>query len=168
MAEYKEQQKHAAGGIESNGVEEWNGDENGGEIDRGNGAGKKEHQAAQVDRSQPDLAPAIKRQVEYYFSNRNYYKDKWLLERAAEVKNQGYIPISDLLTFNKMRLLTQDVEKIKQCLKDSQVVEIEGDRIRKRNFNPGKVKIILKKPALANNTSLQQQSPSSNHSSSPN
>ena len=46
--------------------------------------------------------------MEYYFGNKNYYQDKFLLNHAKTAKKQGYIPISTLLTFNRLKALTLD------------------------------------------------------------
>ena len=55
----------------------------------------------------------IKRQIEYYFGNRNYYKDQFLLKNKDE---EGSIPIKILLTFNKMKMLTDSVDLVMECL----------------------------------------------------
>jgi hypothetical protein len=45
---------------------------------------------------------AIKKQVEFYFSDSNFRKDTFL-KSAAEMDPEGYIPIAVLLTFNRMK-----------------------------------------------------------------
>jgi lupus La protein len=45
--------------------------------------------------------------------------------------NNGYIPISVFLTFKRVQALNADEEKIKEALKDSKVVEIKDDCLKK-------------------------------------
>mmetsp|Transcript_697 Transcript_697/g.855 ORF Transcript_697/g.855 Transcript_697/m.855 type:complete len:172 (+) Transcript_697:1445-1960(+) len=45
----------------------------------------------------------IIRQIEYYFSNDNYYKDKFLLKEAKTHAADNFIPLEVLLTFNKVK-----------------------------------------------------------------
>ena len=76
--------------------------------------------------------------MEYYFGNKNFYQDNFLLKHQQKLNNKRFIPIDLILTFNKMKALTQSVEKIVEVLQDSDVVDISDDKkeIRKRNFNP--------------------------------
>lgn len=71
----------------------------------------------------------IKEQMEFYFSDANFSKDKFMQARAKE--NDGFIPISVFLTFKRMKNLDADVEKIKEAMADSKMVEIKDDSIRK-------------------------------------
>ena len=51
---------------------------------------------------------AIRKQVEFYFSDSNYRKDTFL-KAAAESDPDGFVAISVLLTFNRLKSLTTDV-----------------------------------------------------------
>lgn len=71
----------------------------------------------------------IKEQVEYYFSNSNYAKDKFLQETA--IKNNKCVPITILLTFQRMKQLGVGVDEVKKALEGSEVVETVGDSLKK-------------------------------------
>ncbi|KAL6067909.1 La protein 1 [Balamuthia mandrillaris] len=73
-----------------------------------------------------DVANRVKRQIEFYFSDSNFPKDKFL--RAESEKHpEGYVPISLIASFSRMKNLSQDVEFIASTLKDSEVVEVSED-----------------------------------------
>ena len=80
---------------------------------------------------------AIKKQVEFYFSDANYRKDTFL-RCAAENDAEGFVPISTLLTFNKLKSLTQNESDVAAALKDSTevVVSEDGSRIRRKDALP--------------------------------
>lgn len=71
----------------------------------------------------------LKEQVEFYFGNSNYSRDKFMLARASE--NDGFIPISVLLTFKRLISMDATVDKIKEAVKESAVVELKDDSLRK-------------------------------------
>ncbi|KAI5170074.1 lupus La protein [Pancytospora epiphaga] len=71
----------------------------------------------------------IKEQVEFYFSNSNYAKDRFLQETA--IKNNKCVPITVLLTFERMKKLGTDVDEIKTALEGSDIVEVVGDSLKK-------------------------------------
>lgn len=71
----------------------------------------------------------IKEQIEFYFSDSNYAKDKFLQETA--IKNNKCIPIGIITSFQRMRNLNATVELIKEATKDSDVVEIVEDSLKK-------------------------------------
>lgn len=71
----------------------------------------------------------IKKQIEYYFSDSNYAKDKFMNETA--IKNKKCIPISIILTFKRMNDLNATVESVKEAVKDSTVVEVVDDCLKK-------------------------------------
>lgn len=71
----------------------------------------------------------IKEQVEFYFSDSNYAKDKFLQDVAAQ--NNKCVPISVLMTFNRMKVLNPTLEKIKDAVKDSDIVEVIDDMLKK-------------------------------------
>lgn len=82
---------------------------------------------AEVDRE------AIKRQIEFYFSDSNFRKDAFLRGQAQADPN-GYVTIQVLLTFNKLKALTTDVAVVAEVMKDSEVVDVSADGLSiKRN-----------------------------------
>jgi len=67
--------------------------------------------------SAPNLE-AIKKQVEFYFSDSNYRKDNFL-RTAAGSDPEGFVPINVLLTFNKLKQMTSDPAVVAEAIKDS-------------------------------------------------
>lgn len=75
----------------------------------------------------------IKKQIEYYFSNANFSKDKFLFNTYME--NDGKIGIDIIMTFNKLKKLTTNVEDVKKACVDSKIVKIEGENIIKKDLD---------------------------------
>lgn len=75
----------------------------------------------------------IAKQVDFWFGDANLHKDRFLREQI-EKSRDGYVDISLLVSFNKMKKLTTDGKLIARALKSSSVVELdlEGTRIRRR------------------------------------
>jgi len=81
-------------------------------------------------------ATKLKNQIEFYFSDSNYPKDKFLREKAAE--NDGYIPITVLTTFPRVKNLSTDVDYIKAVLQTSGEVEVKDDMVKRKRPIPEK------------------------------
>jgi lupus La protein len=73
-----------------------------------------------------ELNAAIKKQIEFYFSESNFRKDAFL-KAASETNPEGYVPIAVLLTFNKLKSLSTDVALIALTLKESDTVTVSED-----------------------------------------
>ncbi|KAH0615931.1 hypothetical protein JD844_026583 [Phrynosoma platyrhinos] len=75
----------------------------------------------------------IAKQVDFWFGDVNLHKDRFLREQI-EKSRDGYVDISLLVSFNKMKKLTTDSKLIARAVKSSSVVELdlEGTRIRRR------------------------------------
>ncbi|XP_076998631.1 la-related protein 7 isoform X1 [Tamandua tetradactyla] len=75
----------------------------------------------------------IAKQVDFWFGDANLHKDRFLREQI-EKSRDGYVDISLLMSFNKMKKLTTDGKLIARALKSSAVVELdlEGTRIRRK------------------------------------
>ncbi|XP_063043564.1 la-related protein 7 isoform X2 [Engraulis encrasicolus] len=93
---------------------------------------KKEIEKKKRSRVKQLLAD-VKKQVEFWFGDANLHKDRFLKQQISESRD-GYIDISVLTTFNKMKKLTTDVKLIARALKNSSMVEVnlEGTCIRRR------------------------------------
>lgn len=76
------------------------------------------------------LPAMIVRQVEYYFSAENLCKDRYL---RLQMDADGWVPLTFIANFNRMRALSTDVGFIAACLAGSGVVQVDGDRVRCRN-----------------------------------
>lgn len=66
----------------------------------------------------PEDASKVKKQIEFYFSDSSYPKDKFLLETAKQNKD-GFVPIEVLTTFNRLKAITTNIDQIQDALKDS-------------------------------------------------
>lgn len=67
----------------------------------------------------------ILKQMEFYFSDANLTKDRFL---ADLVKSNPYVPLDMFLKFNKIRTLTQDVTDIAKAMKNSKFLELTEDK----------------------------------------
>ncbi|KAF7840465.1 la-related protein 6A [Senna tora] len=91
--------------------------------------------AAETGGSTDDLKRIIMRTVEYYFSDGNLQTDKYLLGFIRKNK-EGFVPISLIATFKKMKKLTQDHSLIVAALKESSLLVVSGDGKRVKRLNP--------------------------------
>ncbi|CAN0861326.1 La-related protein 1C [Linum grandiflorum] len=69
-------------------------------------------------------------QIDYYFSNDNLIRDTFLRQNMDE---QGWVPINLIAGFKKVSQLTDNIPLILDALRNSIVVEVQGDKIRRRN-----------------------------------
>jgi len=81
-----------------------------------------------IDLSTP-LALKLKRQLEYYFGDINFPRDKWMRAKAAE--NNGYIPIALLLTFNRIKESTSDLQLVTEVLKSIPDLEVDDGKVKR-------------------------------------
>ncbi|CAH8362377.1 unnamed protein product [Eruca vesicaria subsp. sativa] len=77
-----------------------------------------------------DLQGRVIKQIEYYFSDENLENDKYLISLMDE---QGWVPIKIIADFKRVKMMTMDVEFIVHALRFSKSVEVQGDKIRKRD-----------------------------------
>ncbi|XP_008059924.1 la-related protein 7, partial [Carlito syrichta] len=93
---------------------------------------KKKEEKKKRSRVKQVLAD-IAKQVDFWFGDANLHKDRFLREQI-EKSRDGYVDISLLVSFNKMKKLTTDGKLIARALKSSAVVELdlEGTRIRRK------------------------------------
>ncbi|KAG0324832.1 La ribonucleoprotein domain member 1B [Dissophora globulifera] len=75
------------------------------------------------------LKAFILQQMEYYFSVENLCKDVYM---RTQMDSEGYVPLSLVANFNRVKNLSTDHVLIKDTIKDSKVVEMDGDKLRKR------------------------------------
>ncbi|TRY99108.1 hypothetical protein DNTS_021540 [Danionella cerebrum] len=75
------------------------------------------------------LKEYIKRQIEYYFSLPNLQRDFFL---RRKMDSKGFLPISLIAGFHRVQALTTDISLIKEALKNSEVVELVEDQIRRK------------------------------------
>ncbi|XP_070504352.1 la protein homolog [Chironomus tepperi] len=81
----------------------------------------------------------IIRQIEYYFGECNLNRDKFLRGKINDDKD-GWVPISVLLTFNRLKAITEDAKLIAEALEKSTsgLVQISEDKekLRRHPDNP--------------------------------
>ncbi|KAJ8766804.1 hypothetical protein K2173_008358 [Erythroxylum novogranatense] len=75
------------------------------------------------------LKDNIVRQIEYYFSDENLQTDHYLI---SLMDGQGWVPISRIADFKRVKKMTTDIPFILYALQSSSAVEVQGDKIRKR------------------------------------
>ncbi|XP_062216763.1 la-related protein 1B-like isoform X2 [Phragmites australis] len=68
-------------------------------------------------------------QIDYYFSDDNLCKDPFLRQNMDD---QGWVPLSLIAGFRKVRKLTNNIQFILETVQLSNVVEVQGDKIRRR------------------------------------
>ncbi|XP_052754754.1 la-related protein 7 [Galleria mellonella] len=69
----------------------------------------------------------ILKQMEFYFSDANLTKDRFLGEL---IKTDAYVPVEVFLKFNKIRSMTQDVNDIVKAMKNSTLLELSDDKTK--------------------------------------
>ncbi|KAL5514453.1 hypothetical protein ACEPAG_2541 [Sanghuangporus baumii] len=69
-------------------------------------------------------------QLEYYFGAQNLASDIYL---KKQMDSKGWIPISLIASFNRVRQLTQDAQLVKEVLGISSLVEVRGNHVRLAN-----------------------------------
>ena len=73
------------------------------------------------------LSPFILYFSEYYFSRENLQKDIFL---RRKMDPEGYLPVTLVASFNRVRSLTNDVTFIVDSVQDSKVVEVKDGKFR--------------------------------------
>ncbi|KAL2333835.1 hypothetical protein Fmac_015048 [Flemingia macrophylla] len=76
------------------------------------------------------LHTKIVNQINYYFSNENLVKDLYL---RRQMDTQGWVPISLVADFKKVKSLTENIQIVIDAVRTSSVVEVQGEKIRRRN-----------------------------------
>lgn len=103
----------------------------------------------------PQLHARIVGQIDYYFSNENLVKDTFL---RMNMDDQGWVPIRLIAGFKKVMMLTDNIQFILDALHSSTIVEIQGERVRRRNDWS---KWIMRPSSSPSSSSLQISSPQS-------
>ncbi|XVE94519.1 hypothetical protein REPUB_Repub02eG0015700 [Reevesia pubescens] len=69
-------------------------------------------------------------QIDYYFSDANLVKDEFL---KSNMDDQGWVAISLIAGFPRVNSLTSNIQLILDSLRGSTVVEVQDDKVRRRN-----------------------------------
>ncbi|THG02800.1 hypothetical protein TEA_017030 [Camellia sinensis var. sinensis] len=88
------------------------------------------HHAIFYPVTDPQLQARIVTQIEYYFSNENLIKDIYLRQNMDE---HGWVSIDLIAGFNKVMDMTDNVQLILDAVRTSDVVEVQVDKVRRRN-----------------------------------
>ncbi|KAL8034702.1 hypothetical protein ABFX02_12G046300 [Erythranthe guttata] len=78
----------------------------------------------------PGVSSQILKQIEYYFSNDNLVKDIFLRQNMDA---EGWVSIKLIAGFRKVMQLTDNIQLIKDSMQPSNVVEVQADKLRRRN-----------------------------------
>ncbi|GAB1522461.1 hypothetical protein RhiTH_005579 [Rhizoctonia solani] len=79
-------------------------------------------------------------QLEYYFSIQNMCQDLYLRQ---QMDSQGWIPISTIASFNRLRKLTTDFNLVRDTMHMSSLVEISPDGEKARMSHGGWAQFVL-------------------------
>ncbi|CAO2842201.1 unnamed protein product [Amaranthus hypochondriacus] len=93
------------------------------------------HPQPVVASSDEDLRARIIKQVEFYFSDANLPSDKFLLKQVKKDK-EGFISISLIASFRKMKKLTKDSSLIVDALKESSQLVVSSDGKKVKRLHP--------------------------------
>ncbi|KAL0590046.1 hypothetical protein ABG067_001686 [Albugo candida] len=79
----------------------------------------------------------VKRQVEFYFSDSNFRRDRFLKEEVTKHQD-GFIPFSVMFTFKKLAALTTDPAVLQKAIEESDSLEMNEskDAIRRKSPLP--------------------------------
>lgn len=86
-----------------------------------------------AQQDQLSLQQDIQRQIEHYFSTNNLCHDTYLRERMDD---EGWVPIDLIATFprcTRFTMLGVDTNYILDSLRGSELLEVQGNNIRRRN-----------------------------------
>lgn len=99
------------------------------------GVEKKKQASSKSVALSDDLRHKIIKQVEYYFSDENLKTDTYLMNYVTKDKD-GYVPISVIASFRKLKKLAPDRSLIVAALKDSSQLVLSSSKKNVRRLNP--------------------------------
>ncbi|XP_018495362.1 la-related protein 1B [Galendromus occidentalis] len=112
---------------------------------------------------EPTLKEYIRKQVEYYFSEENLQRDFYLRQK---MDREGYLPVSLIAGFHRIKALTQDINLFIQAVKESSLVELR-DNLEIRTRERPTYWPLPDVPNGLTTPAPQQTSPASAHSQDP-
>lgn len=79
----------------------------------------------------PTLTEYVRKQIEYYFSEENLMKDLFL---RRKMDKDGYLPITLIASFHRVRSLTTDLSKVIEAIETSDELELFNSfKVRTKN-----------------------------------
>ena len=80
-------------------------------------------QLQQQEQQQHDaVIDALQKQMEYYFSAENLQGDFFM---RCKMDRQGYLPVALLSTFNRVQIMTRDVQAVVEAIQNSPLLELK-------------------------------------------
>ena len=74
----------------------------------------------------------IRRQVEFYFCDKNYEKDNFLKKNEDD---NGFIPLNVIMNFNKIQMITKDKNEFIEALKEEGNTNLGEDKTKSYELN---------------------------------
>nr|Q26457.1 RecName: Full=La protein homolog; AltName: Full=La autoantigen homolog; AltName: Full=La ribonucleoprotein [Aedes albopictus]AAB35931.1 La autoantigen homolog [Aedes albopictus] len=95
-------------------------------------AEQTEESAQETSENVSKLEASTIRQLEYYFGDANLARDKFLQEQIS--KDEGWVPVDVLLTFKRLKSLSEDKKVIVDAIEksDEGLIEVSEDREKLR------------------------------------
>jgi len=91
-----------------------------------------------------ELSSKLLHQIEYYFSDENLVKDKFLQKQMAKDKSgEGYVKLKLLCSFPKVQKLTRDIQTIKNSLRQSTTLTLNQDGFKVKRNSPFDLGILV-------------------------
>lgn len=81
--------------------------------------------------AESSLSNVIVNQIDYYFSDINLANDEFLKSNMDE---EGWVPITLIANFPRVKNLTSNIQLILDSMRNSNVVDVQGDKLRRRNW----------------------------------
>ena len=86
-----------------------------------------------------DMDKLLKRQIEFYFSDSNLRRDKFLRKKIFESKDY-YVSVEMIMNFKKIQQITTDKDKFLDICRNSNTVQLNKDETMIRRNGPYKKK----------------------------
>lgn len=77
----------------------------------------------------------LQQQIEFYFGNANLQKDRFMKQEISK-HPEGYVAISTIASFNRMKQLTDDIKLVVKAMKMSSMLEVSEDETMVRRKTP--------------------------------
>ncbi|CAG0883923.1 unnamed protein product [Darwinula stevensoni] len=97
-------------------------------------AGKSEERR-RIRKRKKQLFRQLRQQIEFYFSEPNLSKDKYMME-LMHGNTTNWVALSELMKFNRIKSLTSDVKDIRKALSHSDNLEVSPDLTAVRRKSP--------------------------------
>eukprot|EP00730_Choanoeca_flexa_P015829 TRINITY_DN7355_c0_g2_i1.p1 TRINITY_DN7355_c0_g2~~TRINITY_DN7355_c0_g2_i1.p1 ORF type:complete len:542 (+),score=125.78 TRINITY_DN7355_c0_g2_i1:1189-2814(+) len=91
--------------------------------------------AAAPELTRDEMIARVQKQVNFYYGDRNYPTDKFL-RKHTKAHPDGWVPLSVLAIYKKMKKLSQDPNLLAEALAPLDVVELSADRLSVRRRLP--------------------------------